>query len=463
MSFSQPIPDSFRPQSFRDPAGRLIDTGSHIVRIVTPEFERDVMAALSSKAIQDAIRQGQVIETSVASREKGLRLHHERVPFVSYPHEWPVRMLFDAAVLTLDLAEKLLSERIGLKDATPYNVLYRGARPVFVDFLSFEVRDEKNPVWLPFAQFVRCFLMPLLAHQYPGTKLAHVFFQSREGLEPEDLYSVLGLRRFMSPYLQLVTVPTLLGRIQNRRRKIPQARPVEPEIASAMLAGVFRFLRNRLESLVIPEVSSPWSRYREKNCPYSPENRNRKRMFVKSLLEEFPMVSVLDLGCNDGEYSILAAAGGARVVAMDSDSQVVGRLYQEASAKNIDLLPLVINLARPSPAMGWRNLEEASFLERAHGSFDCVMMLALMHHLLVGERLPLDEVIAIVHNLSKRYWIAEYVGPADANFQWLAKGRAYPGLDRGRFEHLARERFRMLRHEVLPGMDRHLYFFEKLP
>jgi hypothetical protein len=30
-----------------------------------------------------------------------------------------------------------LREGFGLKDATPYNVLFRGAQPVFVDLLSF--------------------------------------------------------------------------------------------------------------------------------------------------------------------------------------------------------------------------------------------------------------------------------------------------------------------------------------
>ena len=47
-------------------------------------------------------------------------------------------MLHAAGALTLELAQGALEEGFGLKDATPYNVLFRGSRPVFVDVLSFE-------------------------------------------------------------------------------------------------------------------------------------------------------------------------------------------------------------------------------------------------------------------------------------------------------------------------------------
>ena len=61
-----------------------------------------------------------------ASREAGV-WEHERIPFPSFPYEWPPEMLEAAGSLTLDLAEAALEEGFGLKDATPYNVLFRGA------------------------------------------------------------------------------------------------------------------------------------------------------------------------------------------------------------------------------------------------------------------------------------------------------------------------------------------------
>ena len=83
---------------------------------------------------------------------------HERIPFPSYPYEWPPEMLEAAASLTLDLAEAALEEGFGLKDATPYNVLVRGWQSVFVDVLSFERREPLDVTWLAYGQFVRTFL-----------------------------------------------------------------------------------------------------------------------------------------------------------------------------------------------------------------------------------------------------------------------------------------------------------------
>src|SRR5690349_129632 len=91
----------------------------------------------------------------------GMILEHERIPFPSYPYEWAAPMLHAAGRLTLDLAASLAKEGMGLKDATPYNILFRGPQPVFVDLLSIERRDPRDAIWLPYAQFVRMFLSPL--------------------------------------------------------------------------------------------------------------------------------------------------------------------------------------------------------------------------------------------------------------------------------------------------------------
>jgi len=116
---------------------------------------------------------------------------HERVPFPSYPYEWPAEMLHAAGILTLDLALKALDDGYGLKDASPYNVLFRGPRPVFVDVLSFERRDARDATWRAYAQFVRTFVLPLLAHRDLGWPLQQTLFGSRDGLDPEKVVDVI--------------------------------------------------------------------------------------------------------------------------------------------------------------------------------------------------------------------------------------------------------------------------------
>ena len=99
-------------------------------------------------------------------------------------------MLHAAASLTLDLAEAALEEGFGLKDATPYNVLFRGAQPVFVDVLSFERRDPAGSNLAGYGQFVRTFLLPLAAHRYFGLPVDRILSGQRDGIEPETIYRV---------------------------------------------------------------------------------------------------------------------------------------------------------------------------------------------------------------------------------------------------------------------------------
>ena len=101
---------------------------------------------------------------------------------------------------------------------------------------------------------------------------------------------------------------------------------------------------------------------------------------------------VLDLGANDGRYSRLAAGHADYVVAVEQDPTVVDELYRQLRSEGQRrILPLVLDLADPSPGGGWRGVERAGFAERA--SADVVLALAVVHHLAIGRNVPLPEVI----------------------------------------------------------------------
>ena len=144
------------------------------------------------------------------------------------------------------------------------------------------------------------------------------------------------------------------------------------------------------------------------------------------------------MGANEGRFSLLAARNGAEVVAIDSDPVVTGSIWRRAAAESLNIVPLVVVVPRPTPAAGWRNRECASFLQRAAGKFDLVMMLAVAHHVLVTERIPLEDLLGVADELSREYVLIEFVAPADAMFQRIVRGRdralfaLFPGLVRRR-------------------------------
>jgi len=140
---------------------------------------------------------------------------------------------------------------------------------------------------------------------------------------------------------------------------------------------------------------------------------------------------------------------------------VVGTIWRRAHAQSLDVLPLVVDLTRPTPAIGWRNQECDSFLQRAHGHFDMVMMLAVLHHMLVTERVPLEELLGLAAELTRDYLLIEFVAPADPMFQRIVRGREalYDHLTFERFEAAAAVHFELVKSLKIEGLHRCLYLF----
>ena len=229
-----------------------------------------------------------------------------------------------------------------------------------------------------------------------------------------------------------------------------------------MLGGLYRSLRRQLKSVAPkPAANSTWSGYLDHKSLYTPAQLAQKERFVEEALELARPRRVLDVGANEGRFSFLAAEHGAEVVAIDSDPVVVGAIWHKAARRNV--LPLVVDLTRPTPAVGWRNEESPSFLDRARGSFDLVMMLAVVHHMLVTERIPLGELLELADELSREYVLIEYVAPADPMFRKIVRGRdeLYADFSPDWFEASALRRFDLIRSARIDGLHRWLYLFRR--
>jgi SAM-dependent methyltransferase len=466
-------PDAKAPSSFRDPAGSVIRSRDRILRVVRPEFVAEVETFLSTQTAREFVESGMLISSeripSDALADLGSEealYEHERVPFPSYPYEWPAEMLHAAGILTLDLALKTLDEGYGLKDASPYNVLFRGPRPVFVDVLSFEKRDSCDPSWMAYAQFMRTFLLPLLANRDFGWPLQQTLSGRRDGLEPETIYRAAGFfRRLASPYLQAVTLPTWLAAKQREDASLYHPNPAgSAEQATYILRNLLEGCKKQLNAAAPRAGSdSTWSEYLDHKSLYSSQQLAEKEAFVKDALDLARPAAVLDAGANEGHFSMLAARTGAAVVAIDTDPVVVGSIWRRARAENLDVQPLVVDLTRPTPASGWRNQECMSFLDRSNGAFDMVLMLALMHHIVVTERIPLEDLLALAAEISREYLLFEFVAPQDPMFQRIVRGREalHSHLTQERFEEAARPHWEPVRSRQITGLHRWLYLYRR--
>ena len=463
-------------RSFRDPAGAVYRDGSRILRVVRPEHAGVLGEFLSTETARRAVDAGKLVRSIRLCGDELLDVtpgasvyEHERVWFPSYPQEWPAELLYAAGRLTLDLFAAALPEGFGLKDATPYNVLFQGVSPVFVDVLSFERRDPHEATWLAYAQFARTFLLPLLALREFGLPTAAIFSSRRDGWEPEELYRWTGLRKRLSPgFFSLVTLPHWMGRQVARRTATGAYRPKplgSAEKARYVLDHLLGKCRRQLERLKPRVADSAWTGYWEHKSLYTSGQLEQKERFVREALDLARPRRALDIGANEGRFSFMAARRGASVVAIDTDCAVAGRICRAAAVLDLDVLPLVVDLARPTPALGWRNQECESFLGRAAGAFDIVMMLAVIHHVLVTERIPLDELLRLAAELTRGYLLIEFVAPSDPMFIRIARGREalHADLTRAAFEAAAAAHFDLVKAQPLDGLDRCLYLYRLRP
>jgi SAM-dependent methyltransferase len=484
--------NSISKRTLRDPAGSLYEIDGRLIRFVKPEGISHAMTALFSPtsrayfsdrslAVTNLLTNPELLselaqeeaKTNAHSRYEtsGILLEHERISFVSFPEEWCPEMLWEAGRLTLDLALKFADEGLGLKDATPYNVLYRGPDPVFVDFLSIERRPSAQAVWLPFGQFTRTFLSPLLANRYFRLPIGMVFLNRRDGLEPEHLYPLCNWwQRFTQPFFSVVTVPFWLARFQTKRapkdlsRKLSKMPPPpDGEKNKFILTTLLKYLRGLLVKVQPRRGSqSNWSGYTEGEAPYSKIQQEEKRVFLESVLKDLKPVRVLDVGCNTGFFSEMAAETGAEVVAIDRDEVCIGRLWRKARERKLNILPLVVDVARPTPALGWRNEETSGFLSRCQDHFDLTMWLAILHHLVYGDGIPVLKVLDLIADLSSQFVVLEFMEPEDISVKSITAHRGLvETISRDQFEHALAVKFDIIKSIQLVGGMRSLYLLAK--
>ena len=432
---------NFEP-TFRDPAGQLLLEEDCALRRVRPAAVEEALRFLNSPLRLELERDGNLIPSEILetdslagagsipqAAEGGLWLRHPRIDPISYPWEWTRAQWRAAAELTLRIAGKAISAGWMLKDSTPLNVLFSGPRPVFVDVLSFEKRDPHSTVWLAYGQFVRTFLLPLAAARYLGWPLETTLFW-RDGYEPATLYRALPAWRRLHPaLLDVVTMATLFeGKSGKTGKAQPRPSAADPELAAHILHKRLARLGRQIRAVAGDSAKSQWSRYEQSASHYRPADIEQKKQFVSGVLERAHSASprparVLDIGANTGTYSLLAADAGAEVVSLDSDSAALETLWRAALKRRKPVTTLVANIARPTPAAGWKNREQLSLLDRLAGKFDLVLMLAVVHHLLLREQVPLAHIGELCAALTRRWLVVEWVPPSDPMFREWLRGR----------------------------------------
>jgi hypothetical protein len=463
-----PAPDgpTVDPASFRDPAGFVFRRGGVLYRQVQPPAAGDWEAYRASGLHERLVADRLIVEHEDASLDDAAApgavavIRPRQLSFISYPYEWAFSQLKEAALLTLEVQSRALDAGLRLKDASAYNVQFDAGRPILIDTLSFE-RAEATEPWPAYRQFCEHFLAPLALIAHRDARCGLLLRDFIDGI-PLDLATRLlpGRTRLnlgLSAHLHL--------HAGAQRRSASTAPPAEgaPKPARRVSATGQRALLDSLRRTVEGLRWHPtghWADYAT-STSYSEAGTASKGAIVREMLEAIGGSSAWDMGANTGVYSAMAADAGYRTVAWDQDAGSVEAHWRRVRGDgNPRVLPLILDLANPSPSIGWALEERGSFLER--DTPDALLALALVHHLAIGNNVPLGSVARLFARIAPSA-IVEFVPKEDPMTRRLLAARRdiFDGYTLEGFRAAFGEAFTIARETPIEDSPRTLFLLER--
>jgi len=401
---------AFEPASMADPHGRVFRHGGKLYRAIYPNIAQTYRDLLNNPKCTRLFDLG-LIDTEIADLEledTGLVLRHRELPHVTYGFEWCAPMLLDAARLTIDLAIELDSMGFELLDAHPWNVLFEGSTPRFIDFGSI-VPAKSGTSWRGQPEFIKTFINPLflLVRGYAEPARRRMADFNRWGVTDRELAGVVGRKQRLARYWQGLTM--LPGANQPR--------------ASALIK-----FRDYLDRVELPEPTTEWSDYY--NDYVSLDDRSAwtgKQTVADEVLRRVQPQTVLDLAANAGWFSMLAAQHGCKVVATDNDETCLANLYRQAKDQRLDILTVSQDFARPSPTHGPNEVFPDAF---SRLNADLVMALAITHHLVFKAGMNFSQIAKTLDGFTQKTLLVEFIPREDRHVAlWYTDQYQWYNLD----------------------------------
>lgn len=454
--------NSIEVSSFRDPSGFLFYRDQKIFRQINlrykDEYEYLMSSGLYKKLISEnlLIPHKEVDVESILPEQLFKIIEPKIIPFISYPYEWSFTQLKLAALTTLKIQKIALEYGMTLKDASTYNIQFLDSQPIFIDTLSFEKYHE-GQVWKPYKQFCQHFLGPLALMSYTDIRLNQLFRIYIDGL-PVDLTSKL--LPFRTHFMFSLLFHIHLHAKSQKHYENKQNVNKKIKISKRSLIGIISSLTSSVEKIKWNLKDTEWSDYYSETN-YSDKSFITKKTIISKMIDEINPNTVWDLGANTGFFSRISSNKKIFTVAFDIDPTAVEKNFLESnSSKEKNLLPLLLDLTNPSSNIGWANEERRSFVDR--GPADLILALALIHHLIISNNIPLKKLSEFFKNNCNTL-IIEFIPKSDSQVQRLLLTREdiFDEYSKENFESIFQKHFKIKKSVPIINSERILYLMER--
>jgi hypothetical protein len=399
--------------SFRDPENAAFGHEGTWYRIAAPSSATALRTLRATKVYDDLVTEGSLVRfdevvdagrvesvLGAYARSAGRQAPAEAAVFevepvdlVSYPWEWPNSLLESAARLTLDLRMRLLGVGLDLKDASAFNVQFRGLGPVFIDLGSIETW-RPNPSWNAARQFIEHFVNPLAVGAGDTVTAADAWTLSRHrGLRSEAARQLMPKKQRRSLSLTLLQATTRpVEKNAPSEAKFAEEARANADLARKATLSLTHRLGKQIARLHVDAHTTTWVDYGTR-AHYGSDDLDRKSAFATAFVTAEPgrQRLVLDVGGNDGfTASHLVRHASARVVVMDADAGALDVLYAGVSGipeLGEQITPILGDITNLSPASGLLDREFAAFTDRVRPS--AVICQAVLHHVVITQGTPM--------------------------------------------------------------------------
>jgi len=397
--------------SFRDPENTAVLYEGTWFRVCSPASAAALTKLRASSVYADWVADGRLVafepvDDALAARviesvssgrrsdEHSTVFSVEPIDVITYPWEWPNSLLAAAARLTLDLRSALLGIGLDLKDASAFNVQFRGLKPVFIDLGSVE-EWRPNPSWNASRQFIEHFINPLAIGSGDHVTASDAWnMGGRRGVRSDVARQLLPKRqhrRLSLWLLQATTKPVAKNAPSETAHGDAAAR--NPDLARSATLSLTRRLGKQVASLQGGKHLTTWHDYGSRDH-YESEDLDRKSALTRAFIEqdESRRRLVLDVGGNDGLTAGNLIRGlDARVLVLDADAGALDVLHASLSgdaAMAGSVTPLLGDITNLTAASGLLDSEFSAFTARIRPS--AVTCQAVLHHVVITQGTPMD-------------------------------------------------------------------------
>jgi hypothetical protein len=446
--------------SFRDHSGFVFYENNEVYRQINPVYFDNYNFLMKSGLYNELVSKKYLIEHEEISNDTSkIIVKAKKINFISYPYEWSFYQLKRAALLTLEIQKICLKYGMSLKDASAFNIQFVDAKPLLIDTLSFEQYKENKP-WVAYRQFCQHFLSPLALAIYGKNNLSKLSALYIDGISLELTSKLLPIKSYFN--VGIYSHIHLNAKFEKKFNATIELDEKKLTLSIEKQKKIIDHLKSIITEFKLPRQKSNWTDYYE-DFSYDKENIEDKKSYIEFTLKKIQPTYLIDSGSNTGMFSEIGSKFSNNVISFDFDETVIHNQCKNIAKKSIkNILPLVVDMTCPTPAIGWENKERKSFIDRLPEN-SCTLSLALIHHLVLSFNLTFEKIAKFYSSFSKDL-IIEFVPKNDSQSQRLlvTKEDLYENYTKENFEKVFGNYFKLVDSKKISNSERILYHYERI-